>query len=424
MTPTITIITGTGLTVPTIMMTVTIKNTRSIRNIKSTTSIIIITMMTEYLCLYEMTWIAPDKAYGTPDDYRRLVDECHKRGLAVILDIVFNQSDGLHPWYQMYRVAKNPFYNGTAPHAYSVLNDWNQDNPLVQQQWYDALAYWMMAYKVDGFRFDLVKGLGNNDSYKATYNPASNMWTGVTDAKTNAYNATRVARMKALHDAMRKVRHDEERMAYKQSKFGAKGVKGDLEMSMRRLGSVAAQMLMSPGAHMIWQFQEFGADQTTKDSNGGNNTSPKKVIWSYLDNEYRAGLAQSYRELCAIRTDNPALFRQGVKTTMMCAATNWANGRSIVLADGASELYCVVNPNLTGELSVSVPMTKAASSYKVLSASYGVKPVIGNKSISIPAGAYAVVGTTDLSAVDNIIIPVDAAKGLRDGRWDSRRGRL
>ena len=39
-----------------------------------------------------------------------------------------------------------------------------------------------------------------------------------------------------------------------------------------------------------------------------------------------------------------------------------------------------------------------------------MKPVIGNKSISIPAGAYAVVGTTDLSAVDNIIIPVDAAK--------------
>lgn len=423
-------------------------------------------------------YFAPDKAYGTPDDYRRLIDECHKRGLAVILDIVFNQSDGLHPWYQMYSVAKNPFYNGTAPHAYSVLNDWNQDNPLVQQQWHDALAYWMTAYKVDGFRFDLVKGLGNNDSYKATYNPASNTWTGVTDAKTNAYNATRVARMKELHDAMRKVRpdayfinenlagakeenemaqddeinwanvnyascqfamgfssgsdlnrfyapkdsrtwgstvsyaesHDEERMAYKQQKYGAVGVKDNLEMSMRRLGSVAAQMLMSPGAHMIWQFQEFGADQTTKNSDGGNNTSPKKVVWSYLDNEYRAGLAQSYRELCAIRTDNPELFRQGVNTTMMCAATNWSKGRSIVLADGSSELYCVVNPNLTGELSVSVPMTKASSSYKVLSASYGVKPVIGNKSITLPAGAYAVVGTNDLSAVDNITVPADAAK--------------
>ncbi len=48
----------------------------------------------------------------------------------------------------MYPIIQNPFYNGTAPHGYSVLNDWNQDNPLVQQQWHDALAYWMEAYNV------------------------------------------------------------------------------------------------------------------------------------------------------------------------------------------------------------------------------------------------------------------------------------
>lgn len=35
-------------------------------------------------------YLAPDKAYGTPDAYRRFIDECHKRGMAVILDIVFN----------------------------------------------------------------------------------------------------------------------------------------------------------------------------------------------------------------------------------------------------------------------------------------------------------------------------------------------
>ncbi|MCM1518041.1 MAG: alpha-amylase family glycosyl hydrolase [Pseudoflavonifractor sp.] len=421
-------------------------------------------------------YFAPDKAYGTPNDYRRLVDECHKRGLAVILDIVFNQSDGLHPWYKMYPIAENPFYNGTAPHAYSVLNDWNQDNPLVQQQWHDALAYWMTEYKVDGFRFDLVKGLGNNDSYKATYNAATNTWSGVTDNKTNAYNATRVARMKTLHDAMRKVRsdayfinenlagareenemakddeinwanvnyascqfamgytsgsdlnrfyapkdsrtwgstvsyaesHDEERMAYKQNTSGASGVKGDLEMSMRRLGSVAAQMLMAPGAHMIWQFQEFGADQTTKSASGDNNTSPKKVIWSYLDNEYRAGLAQSYRELCGIRSTYPSLFRQGVNTTMNCSG--WANGRTIVLADGSSELICVVNPNLTGTKSVTVPMTMSSSGYKVLSASYGVEPVIGDKSVTIPAGAYAVIGAGDIAGIDGIEADIDGVK--------------
>ena len=93
--------------------------------------------------------------------------------MAVILDIVFNQTDGLHPWYQMYPIASNTFYNGSAPHAYSVLNDWNQDNPLVQQQFKDALKYWLEAYHVDGFRFDLVKGLGSNQSYGATYNAAT-----------------------------------------------------------------------------------------------------------------------------------------------------------------------------------------------------------------------------------------------------------
>ena len=153
-------------------------------------------------------YFAPDKAYGTPDDYRRLIDAIHQKGMAVILDIVFNQSDGLHPWYQLYDIASNPFYNGTAPHAYSVLNDWNQDNPLVQQQFKDALKYWLTAYNVDGFRFDLVKGLGSNQSYDATYNSFNNTWSGVTDEKTNAYNASRVARMKELHDAMREVKPD------------------------------------------------------------------------------------------------------------------------------------------------------------------------------------------------------------------------
>ncbi|MDE6287494.1 MAG: hypothetical protein K2M00_01760, partial [Muribaculaceae bacterium] len=110
-------------------------------------------------------YFAPDKAYGSPRDYKDFIETCHRNGIAVILDIVLNQSDGLHPWYKMYDINNNPFYNATAPHAYSVLNDWKQDYALVQQQWDDVLKYWMTVYNVDGFRFDLVKGLGDNASY-------------------------------------------------------------------------------------------------------------------------------------------------------------------------------------------------------------------------------------------------------------------
>ena len=34
-----------------------------------------------------------------------------------ILDVVFNQADWQHPWYQMYEIWENPFFNATAPHA-------------------------------------------------------------------------------------------------------------------------------------------------------------------------------------------------------------------------------------------------------------------------------------------------------------------
>lgn len=410
-------------------------------------------------------YLAPDKAYGTPDDYKLFIDECHKRGMAVILDIVFNQSDWLHPWYQMYPMKENPFYNGSAPHAYSVLNDWNQDNTLVQQQWYDALAYWMTAYKADGFRFDLVKGLGNGDSYGATFNAGTNTWTGVTDAGTNRYNQTRIDRMKKIHDEMRKVNpdayfinellgdaaeenamatdgetnwsninynscqyamgyttdaglqgfyaprygstwgstvsyaesHDEERMAYKQKQWGAVGVKGNTAMSMRRLGAVAAQMLVSPGSHMIWQFSEFGADQTTKDANGGNNTNNKLVVWSYLDDPDRNGLMTSYSELNYFRANNPALFERN--DNIIVNLTSTAAMRELRLSNADSQAVLLVNPSVTESYNAVVDN---ASNLEIYSQSYGCNATISNNIVTVEPGAYLLLGTKNLVGVNGV----------------------
>lgn len=422
-------------------------------------------------------YFAPDKAYGTPDDYRHLFDEIHRRGMAVILDIVFNQTDGQHPWYLMYDSAKNPFYNGSAPHAYSVLNDWNQDNPLVQTQFEDALKYWISEYHVDGFRFDLVKGLGSNSSYNATYNAATNTFSSVTDAKTNSYNASRVQRMKQLHDAIRQVApdayfinedlagaqeendmaddgeinwanineascqfamgysdnsnlnrfyapldsrtwgstmsyaesHDEERMAYKVKQYGASGVKGNTAMTSRRLGSVAAMMLMSPGAHMIWQFQEFAADQTTKNTDGGNNTDPKRVVWSYLDNANREGLKDNYAELNYIRNANPDMFAQGVATSVQCGVANWQSGRFISLVSGDRKIFLAVNPNVSATATVTVPAMSAAEDYQLLAASYATSPTLSGNKVTLLPGAFAVYGTMNIADATPVIAdPADA----------------
>nr|MBD5377002.1 hypothetical protein [Bacteroides sp.] len=406
-------------------------------------------------------YMAPDKAYGTPAEYKKLIDTLHKMGFAVILDIVFNQSDGLHPWYRMYDIKENPFYNAHAPHDYSVLNDWRQDHPLVQQQWEDALRYWMTEYKVDGFRFDLVKGLGDNDSYTSG---------------TEAYNPSRVANMTRLHSVITSVNpagihinehlagakeenemaadgqlnwsnmnnaacqvamgyqsdadmsgmyaprngsrtagstvaycesHDEERMGYKQTQWGATNdIKTDDTIRMRRLGSVAAQMLMTPGSKMIWQFAELGADQSTKSSDGSNNTDPKKVVWGYLDNAARAGLYQSYRELCWMRQYNPDLFSADANVTL--SLNGWADGRYIVLSNGDNEAVLLVNPETSKSVVVSAPVTKISdANNQVISASFATEPAVvatdGNVSCELAPGAYVLVGTSDLTEIDSIM---------------------
>ncbi len=408
-------------------------------------------------------YFAPDKAYGTPADYKEFIDICHQNGMAVILDMVFNQSDGLHPWYQMYVPGENPFYNINAPHAYSVLNDWNQGFPMVQEQWKDVLEYWMTEYKFDGFRFDLVKGLGNNDSYANS-----------GDAATNAFNQSRIDRMRELQKVVEAVNpngyfinenlataqeenamaetgqlnwanvneagcqfamgyqensnlnrmyapkdgsrlwgstvsylesHDEQRLAYKQNQWGATGVKGNVANSMHRLGSAAAQMILAPGAHMIWQFSELGNYDNTKNSDGGNNTDPKTVRWNLLQSADRKGLYDNYSELIALRNKNTDLFAETASFENNCAQANWANGRTMVSKVGDKELITVINPNIDKEITVRVSFGKNDdAAYQILSKSYDSNPSfsVAGGTVTVPANCYVSIGTMDVTEVEGV----------------------
>lgn len=423
-------------------------------------------------------YMAPDKAYGSPDDYKEFIDICHRNGIAVILDIVFNQSDGLHPWYKMYNIASNPFYNQTAPHAYNVLNDWNQDNDLVQQQWTDALKYWLTAYNVDGFRFDLVKGLGDNNSY---------------GNGTDNYNNSRVERMKRLHDVIKSVKpdgihinedlaqafeeiklgedkqiqwsningnscqyamgynessgngkylscfyapsnekrpwgstvsyaesHDEERMGYKCVTWGAAGVKNSTPTIMKRLGSVAAIMLMTPGPKMIWQFGELGADQTTKSQNGDNDTSPKMVVWNYLDDPDRMALHDVYKQLCHLRTENPDLFGPDAEFEYS-GGTNMTTLRTLRVRNGKKEAIAFINPAISGEpRAVNAASTVLnANNCKLVAASAGFEPVLSGTgtsvAVTVPPHSMAVFATIDTAGEGDITADLDSAPAVYGG---------
>ena len=108
-------------------------------------------------------WFALDKYYGTREEYKAFIDECHGRGLAVIVDVVYNHATGSHPWTKMWwdgsaTAENNPFFNVLPTHPYNVYHDMNHENEMVKEHVKRSLEYLLTEYDVDGFRFDLTKG--------------------------------------------------------------------------------------------------------------------------------------------------------------------------------------------------------------------------------------------------------------------------
>lgn len=141
--------------------------------------------------------MALDKYYGNPTSFKQLIDECHRRGMAIILDVVYNHASGQNPFYRMYNTdnggyggqasANSPFFNPTATHSYSVFNDFNHSKQATRDYIKRTTQYWIDEFKIDGFRWDLTKGF--------TQNCSSN-----DEGCTGNYQADRVAVLKEYAD--------------------------------------------------------------------------------------------------------------------------------------------------------------------------------------------------------------------------------
>jgi len=101
-------------------------------------------------------WYAPHEVYGGPDGLKRFVDAAHRRGIGVVLDVVYNHfgpSGAYAPMFAPYLSAA-----GTNPWGDSV----NLDGPLseeVRRYIIDSVLGWLRDYHVDGLRLDAVHAL-------------------------------------------------------------------------------------------------------------------------------------------------------------------------------------------------------------------------------------------------------------------------
>lgn len=138
-----------------------------------------------------------DPSYGTLDDFKTLIAECHKRGINVIIDLVMNHTSSHHKWFREASQYLKSLPEGAEPDAsecpyvdyynfskernggynqlegtdwyyesqfWSEMPDLNWDNDAIKAEFEQITKFWL-DQGIDGFRLDAVKEFytGNNE---------------------------------------------------------------------------------------------------------------------------------------------------------------------------------------------------------------------------------------------------------------------
>ncbi|MBS1227243.1 MAG: malto-oligosyltrehalose trehalohydrolase [Proteobacteria bacterium] len=105
---------------------------------------------------------APDSTYGRPDDFKRLVDAAHQRGLMVLLDVVYNhfgpQGNYLHAYAPDFF---NPRH--VTPWGASINFD-GPNSRTVRDFFIHNALYWLDEFHLDGLRLDAVHAISDDSS--------------------------------------------------------------------------------------------------------------------------------------------------------------------------------------------------------------------------------------------------------------------
>ena len=396
-------------------------------------------------------FFAMDKAYGTDRMYKEFIDECHKKGVAVILDVVYNHATGASPFAKMWWDAannktaeNNPYFNGDAPHPYSVFHDFNHEAVQVRTFVKRNLQFLLEEYNIDGFRFDLTKGFTQKQSTESTagnydasriailkeynnaikaekpdtyvilehfcddreetelsnegmmvwrnnneaYMEAAMGWKDKTDF-SRAYYATSSRPANSLVSYMES--HDEERAAYKQTQYGNGILKTDLGTRMTQLGANAAFFFTVPGPKMVWQFGELGYDVSI-DENG--RTGKKPVKWDYYTVPERKQLHDTYARLIELRIDHPELFTATATLNWQVTPSFWDSGRFITLSSFGNAKQVVVVGNFTNNsITATASFPKTGIWYNYMNPSETLEVSTTTMGIPVPANSFKIYTT-------------------------------
>lgn len=348
-------------------------------------------------------YFAMDKSYGKAEDMKAFVDACHQRGIAVILDMVFNHTTGQNPMAKLYpwtsssptetELRFNPWFNVSTEVKHDNNDygeDWNHGFEPAHEMFTRVLQYWLKEFKVDGYRLDLSHGICGRNTYDAVDQLKDYYDKGVKAVSSDAYmilehwgSSMGSDRPKLINYGMQCwantnnaycqtamgwlkdgdsfdeanqdgyisycESHDEERMQYKAKAYG----NGDLQTNeAARLGRVAENVafnVLLNGSHMLWQFEEIGYDISI-DQNGRTGTKPNPKTKGYFTQAERVDAFTKSAQVITLRTQlMPSVF-VGNPT-----ASSISSGKALRTIQWGSNVFVAANFAVDGNQAVTLP---------------------------------------------------------------------
>ena len=288
-------------------------------------------------------YFAPEQSYGTTSELKHLVDECHARGIRVIVDGVYNHASTdnaltqIDHDYWFRREGKDQEQNWGPEFNYEFFDERTGLCPA-REFILDSIRFWIYEYRIDGIRFDAARQIDNFDALRefvghgrrmaemkpfftvAEYIPPTPAVTEPDGPVESCWNDSFMYAMLEYlggeHFNLEKIKHlidprplgfmgttsatnylanhDQNRLF---RKLGEKGILDDELYIRAKLGALI--LMTSIGVPMIWMGEEFGEHRPmSEDSN--------KIDWTLLEHGPNTDLLAYYTKLIKLRTSHPA----------------------------------------------------------------------------------------------------------------------
>ncbi|MBD2198432.1 MULTISPECIES: alpha-amylase family glycosyl hydrolase [Calothrix] len=294
-------------------------------------------------------FFATESSYGSTAELKNLIDECHARGIRIIMDGIYNHSEASAPLTQIdhdywYHHAPRDPDNSWGPEFNYEHYDENLETYPARKFIGDTIRFWIEEYHVDGIRYDAARQIANYDfmhwivqeakntaGAKPFYNIAEHIpeTTSITNVDGpmdgcwhDSFRHTVTVHicgdtfdlesLKDVIDAKRQgflgatnvvnylTNHDHDRLMVE---LGKREIFDEEAFRRAKLG--AAILFTAVGVPLVWMAEEFGEYKPKQQESA-------KIDWTILANDLNSSLLAYYKGLIHLRKNSHALYTENI----------------------------------------------------------------------------------------------------------------